>query len=310
MILYNIYTIFAQISMKQALQKIIYSSVFFMVFLTITMAQEPVAEHAFVKIDPKLGKVVYHRVLNNQTLYGIARSYGVSQQAILKVNPALKHHQIQLPPILTIPISDEQIVVRLPLFKNRNEFLPVYYQVQTKDNLFRVSRVYFNIPTNLLANRNDVDSEQLKVGQTLHIGWIKRDFDPLIVATGKIIDPDDVPGINNPESKSELGLRFAQEYATTDLISKNEVAFWKATGGAKGYFVMHRHADQQSIIEIKNPMYDVTIYAKVVGIIPDHLYPKEVDMVISQEVAQALGAVDTKFFVRSRYKASRASASR
>ncbi|MBK8504452.1 MAG: LysM peptidoglycan-binding domain-containing protein [Saprospiraceae bacterium] len=278
--------------------------------MTTSLAQETITDAAFVKIDPKLGKVVYHRVLNNQTLYGISRNYGVPQQNIIEANPALSQNKIQLPTILTIPIAEEQIVARLPLFKNRNEFLPVYYQVQTKDNLFRVSRVYFKIPTNLLANRNNLENEQLKTGQALHIGWIKRDFDPLVVETGKIIDPDDAPAPDKPESKTELGLRFSEEYEPANLVSKNEVAFWKATGGARGYFVMHRHADQQSIIEIKNPMHDVTIYAKVVGTIPDHLYPKEVDMVISQEVAQALGAVDAKFFVRSRYKASRASASR
>lgn len=309
MFLNNIYTIFAQSPMKQTIRNLIYSCTFLLLCTSPSFGQGTITDAAFVKIDPKLGKVVYHRVLNNQTLYGIARGYGVPQQNIIAVNPAVKNDKEQLPPILTIPIDDEQIVARLPLFKNRNEFLPVYYQVQKKDNLYRVSRVYFKVPTNLLANRNNLDGEQLKLGQTLHIGWIKRDFDPLVVATGKIIEADS-HGNDNPESKTELGLRFADEYETASLVSKNEVAFWKATGGAKGYFVMHRHADQQSIIEIKNPMYDATIYAKVVGTIPDHLYPKEVDMVISQEVAQALGAVDAKFFVRSRYKASRASASR
>jgi LysM repeat protein len=296
--------------MKRTLLKLIYSSVFFLLSLAVSTGQETITDAAFVKIDPKLGKVVYHRVLNNQTIYGISRGYGVPQQNIIDANPALKRNKMQLPPILTIPIADEQIVARLPLFKNRNEFLPVYYQVQKKDNLYRVSRVYFKIPTNLLANRNNLEGEQLKVGQTLQIGWIKRDFEPLVVDAGKMIDRNDGQGSEHAASKTDLGLRFAEEYESTKLVSKNEVAFWKATGGARGYYVMHRHAEQQSIIEIKNPMYDVTIYAKVVGTIPDHLYPKEVDMVISQEVAQALGAVDAKFFVRSRYKASWASASR
>lgn len=277
----------------------------FMAWNLVLGAQVQITDAAFIQIDDKLGKVVYHRVLEHQTLYAIARGYGVPESRLLEVNPKLTDRR-SLPPVLMIPISDQQILYRMPLFKNKNEYVAVYYQVQAKDNLFRVSRVYFDMPTNLLSNRNNLDGDDLNIGQTLHIGWLKSEYEPLIVHEGRKKEegfPGNTPG-------KELAVRFMDEYANQNLISKNEVAFWKLNEDSKGFFIMHRHALPESIIEIKNPMYDSTVYAKVIGNIPAHLYPKEVDMVISKEVALALGAVDAKFFVRSRYKPDRVSASR
>ncbi|MCB0686867.1 MAG: LysM peptidoglycan-binding domain-containing protein [Saprospiraceae bacterium] len=269
-------------------------------------AQEQITDAGFIKIDAKLGKVIYHRVLQHQTLYSIARGYGVKQTAIIAANPALSDSRQNLPPVLTIPIEDDQIIYRIPLFKSKSNFLPVYYQVLKQDNLFRVSRVYFDIPTNLLMNRNNLEGNDLKIGQTLHIGWLRSDFEPLIVHEGRLKESDEPEKIAN----RDLSDRFREEYQGSTLIDKNEVAYWKASETSKGYFIMHRYALPQSIIEIKNPMFDNTVYAKVIGNIPANLYPREVDMVISKEVAEALGAKDPKFFVRSRYKPDRVSASR
>jgi LysM repeat protein len=277
----------------------------------LSLSAQQISDAAFIKIEPKLGKVIYHRVLKTETLYAVARGYGVTTDDIIKVNPALKGktHQ-KLPPILSVPISNDHIVTRIPLFKNKREYLPVYYQVQKKDNLFRISRVYFNIPTNLLVNRNNIEEEKLSVGQTLQIGWLKRDFEPLLVHTGNIYEDDEkvTPEKSSPVSDYEVKFREALE--GTNLIDKNEVAFWKESEGAKGFFVMHRHAAQSSIIEVTNPMVGTSIYAKVIGTIPQHLYPKEIDMVISKDMAASLGAVDHKFFVRSRYMSSRSVSSR
>ena len=269
---------------------------------------QQVTDAAFIKIDPKLGKVIYHRVLKNQTLYSVARGYGVSERSIRKANPGLRNsrHRAKLPPLLVVPISNDDIVTRLPLFRNRQEFLPVYYQVKKKENLFRICRRYFDIPTNLIVKRNDLVENKINEGQVLHIGWLKKDLAPLKVHVGKIYDGNDSDRVNPSDSES----RFREMMQGTNLVSKNEVAFWKSSEQVKGMFIMHRLAEKSSIIEINNPMNDQIAYAKVIGTIPPHLYPEEVDMVISKDVAQALGAVDPKFFVRSRYKAARSISSR
>lgn len=289
----------------------LYSIILSASFLILTcIAHETFAQSGsdpvFVKIDRKLGKVTHHRVLEHETLYSISRRYGVPAETIMQANPKVQPHSKKLPPVLSIPISDKMILTRIPLFKNKNDYLPVYYTALKKDNLFKISRQYFDIPTNLLANRNNISGNRIREGQTLHIGWLKRVFTPLDIERGRLQGEEKIIA---RKDKTPYQVEF-EEMGGADLTSKNTVAYWKADATTKGYFVMHRSAPERSIIEIVNPLSATTVYAKVIARIPDHLYAKEIDMVVSREVAEELQARDQKFFVRSRYVNPRTSASR
>ena len=289
----------------------IYSLILSVIFLFhMRAAHETFAQSGsdpvFVKIDRKLGKVTHHRVLAHETLYSISRRYGVPAETIMQANPKVRPHSKKLPPVLSIPISDKMILTRIPLFKNKNDYLPVYYTAQKKDNLFKISRQYFDIPTNLLSNRNNIKGNRIREGQTLHIGWLKRVFTPLDIERGRLQGEEKIIA---RKDKTPYQVEF-EEMGGADLPSKNTVAYWKADATTKGYFVMHRSAPERSIIEIVNPLSATTVYAKVIARIPDHLYAKEIDMVVSREVAEELQARDQKFFVRSRYVNPRISASR
>ncbi len=289
----------------------IYSIILSISFLFLTVAPfelfaQQGSDPVFVKVDRKLGKVTHHRVLEHETLYSISRRYGVAAETIMQANPKVRPHSKKLPPVLSIPISDKMIITRIPLFKNKNDYLPVYYTALKKDNLFKISRQYFDIPTNLLANRNNIKGNRIREGQTLHIGWLKRVFTPLDIERGRLQGEEKIIA---RKDKTPYQVEF-EEMGGADLTSKNAVAYWKADASTKGYFVMHRSAPERSIIEIVNPLSATTIYAKVIARIPDHLYAKEIDMVVSREVAEELQARDQKFFVRSRYVNPRTSASR
>lgn len=284
-------------------------SFLFLVSAPHEMIAQTGSDPVFVKIDRKLGKVTHHRVLEHETLYSISRRYGVPAETIMQANPKVRPHSKKLPPVVSIPISDKMILTRIPLFKNKNDYLPVYYTALKKDNLFKISRQYFDIPTNLLANRNNIKENRIREGQTLHIGWLKRVFTPLDIERGRLQGEENQERIIARKDKTPYQIEF-EEMGGADIPSKNTVAYWRADATTKGYFVMHRSAPERSIIEIVNPLSATTIYAKVIARIPDHLYAKEIDMVVSREVAEELQARDQKFFVRSRYVNPRTSASR
>jgi LysM repeat protein len=281
------------------MQKIIFYINFFLIFILATsvQGQNNIKDGIFVEMDKKLGKITYHRTHHQETLYGVARLYNVQPSAIKKYNPKSFRKSSNLPPVLKIPIFDDQIIYRIPIFKSKRDYIPVYYEAQPKDNLFRVSRIYFSMPTNLLKNRNRLNKDALKKGQVLHIGWMQKTVVPLLVEIGK--EKHREPEIAGP---AQYGQMFEKQEGQKGVRDKNEVAFWnKENQSAKGYFVMHRFAEEKSIIEITNPMFDTKVYAKVIGNIPDHLYPKEIDMVVSGEIASSLKVMDARFFVRSRY---------
>ena len=274
---------------------LIFSALFLMACSRTVWSQS--AEPAFVQIDPKLGKVVYHRVLQHETLYGIAKIYGVRENDLHRLNPKLKKHRKKLPPVIKIPIRADQVLARLPLLKSKRDFIPIYYVAKKKDNPFRISRVLFDMPTNLLVKRNNIKQNRIKEGQTLHIGWLKKEREPLVVRVGRETES------KAEEIKTSEQRMFELQLEEHQVIQTNQVAYWTDNQSSRGLFVMHRVAPTKSIIEIVNPMYDKVAYAKVIGKLPDHLYSKEIDMVVSPALAKELGVVDSKFFVQVRYQA-------
>ncbi len=269
--------------------------------LIVAQSSDPV----FVQVDAKLGKVVYHRVLSNQTIYGIAKIYGVNESVLRKANPKLRRKNSALPAVVKVPNSSKQVIYRVPLFKAKRDFVPVYYVTRRKDNLFRISRTIFDMPTNLLVNRNDIKNNHIKEGQHLHIGWLKKQRQPLPVLIGREKESADELVENSAERRI-----FEAQLESHSTVSENQVAQWNQANQSKGLFVMHRSAPVKSIIEITNPVVNRAEYAKVIGRLPSNLYSKEIDMVISGDLAKKLGVVDPKVFVQVRYQGTNLAASR
>ena len=66
-------------------------------------------------------------------------------------------------------------------------------------------------------------------------------------------------------------------------------------------FVLHPNAKIGSEVEITYPMLNTTIKAKVISDLPKELYPKNISIVISPSIAEALGAKDAQFRVEMKY---------
>ncbi len=261
------------------------------IFLSAQSDNAPI----FVEHDDKLGKVIFHKVSGYDTPYSLSRIYGTTKKVLQHLNPEMDSRK--MPKLVKVPLAEERMVYRLPIFRNRRDYIPVRYRVKPKDNLFRISRIYFDMPTGLLTNRNRIRNNNLSTGQVLEIGWIKVPEDDLLVLSGE--RREETPGITEVDQRYKT--QFLDGLNGSTPPSKNEVAYWKKDAPASGYFVMHRKASERTYIEITNPLSSSKIYAKVIGKIPENLYPEEVDMVMSSELAEALGAKDMKFFVRSRY---------
>ena len=66
-------------------------------------------------------------------------------------------------------------------------------------------------------------------------------------------------------------------------------------------FVLHPNAQIGSEMIISFPMLNTSVKAKVISEIPKELYPKNISIVISPTVAEALGAKDDQFRVEMKY---------
>lgn len=90
--------------------------------------------------------------------------------------------------------------------------------------------------------------------------------------------------------------------ANRKLITSGATAYWnKNKSSKKGYYILHKDLPVNTMIRITNPVTGNTVLAKVVGEIPDKIYAPEISLVVTTEVAQALGAIDKKFYTRIAY---------
>ena len=89
-------------------------------------------------------------VQNGDTLYGIARQFGVSSDSIKNANGLTSNNLI----------VGESLII--PNYQSIN------YIVQKNDNLYEIAKKY-NITVEQILNANNLSSNELQVGKTLII---------------------------------------------------------------------------------------------------------------------------------------------
>ena len=83
------------------------------------------------------------------------------------------------------------------------------------------------------------------------------------------------------------------------LITTGATAYWnKNRSSKKGFYLLHKTLPVNTLIQINNPVTQQTVLAKVVGKIPDNIYSPEISVVVTTEVARALGVIDQKFYTK------------
>ncbi len=276
-------------------------------------------------------KIFQHKIESGQTLYSLSKFYGLDVYSIYDFNPWLKNKVLSVRDLVKVPIGDKLIHTNHP-GEHMENFAPVYYQVKQKDNLFRIARRYFDIPIELVKIRNSIEDTHLAIGQYLLIGWIsteganrhKASVDEKIALEQPqdiahqeeeevIPEPNAPLKVDEAEGTTEENgnirtenaeLKDEFEIPEIEFVYKEQrgIAVWnKEIGHMTDLYALHRDAPVGSTLEITNPMIDKTIYAKVIDHMPTNMYPHQVCIVVSPAIANLLGAVDSRFFVKVRY---------
>ena len=194
-----------------------------------------------------------------------------------------------------IPIPNKAIRrFRSPDFIPK-DWVPIMYQVKKGDTFYGISSRYFKLPVDTIYERNNLHADPyLKLGQYLHVGWINVNGVPDSLRSQH----------SNPNWRMSHSYkkRFIGSSFNKKAKKENGAAFWdRNQKNANKLYVLHRDAKIGSIIAVSNNMYKRTVYAKVIGRIPDRAHGAEVKVVVSPTVAKMLGAKDPKFYVSVKY---------
>lgn len=270
---------------------------FFYLFLSFSAgSQIPTPSEAAQKfihhVDP-IGLVIIEKVEPGNTLYGLSKKYNVSIDSILEANPDLNPGSIPLGYPVNIPIYLKAFVFAPP--SGPEDDIPVFYRIQPKETLYRISKVYLGTSPETIISLNPRVSEGLSIGQVIHLGWYVPGLNTLSPA-GTAAASADVASRYTVKD-------FTDEYKTEGKIIREQkgLAVWKPGSQQSHYYVLHPTAKVGSYMEVTNPMLHRTLTAKVAGNIPPGLYQSQVGLVVSPSVARALGVLDQQFFARWRF---------
>ena len=248
----------------------------------------------FLSVGQFNEKYFNHHLEPKQTLFSLAKFYGLSLPELYFYNPGLSPQTMKIGMPVRIPIPKKAIEQYQEKDLIPGRFAPVYYVVRKGDTLYKISKSYFGIPMEDIMMRNGLLDHTLKRNQILQVGWLSL---------------NGIPDSLRAYAGGQLGKRNAayRKLFQYDMAGERErehqgVAFWPKDMKDQGdLMAMHRKAEIGSVISIYNPMSRRTVYAKVVGRIPDTVYKDDVVVVVSPLVANLLGAIDPRFFVKVKY---------
>ncbi|MEN0004768.1 MAG: LysM peptidoglycan-binding domain-containing protein [Bacteroidota bacterium] len=239
-------------------------------------------------------KLFEHSIERKQTLYSLSKFYGLSVEELYYYNPGLKEQRIKLGQAIRVPIPNRAIIRYKDQGFEPSEHIPVYYIVRRGETMYRIAKVYFRMPIKDMMARNDLTDTALKAGQVLKVGWMKISGIP----------EEYRQSAGGPLARRNNAMKkiFRVEAAKLRQREHQGVAVWKKEAKEDSdLYALHRYAKLNSIVAVKNPMNNRTVYAKVMGRIPDTAYDNNVAVIVSPLAAKLLGAKDPRFFVRVNY---------
>lgn len=240
-------------------------------------------------------KVIEHRMEKKQTLYGLAKFYGLNAEELYPYNAQINVSTLHPGAIVHIPIPNAGIRRFYGKDFARWKFANLYYVTRKGDTMYKIARTYFRMPVDSLKARNGLQSDVVAPGIRLHVGWI---------STAGIPDSVRVNRQTGSDWQKSLSLQksFAEQSGKKVVKEAKGVAYWQKNGTKYSeLYCLHREAVIGTTIAVTNPMKNKTVYAKVIGRIPPGAYSQEVIIIISPTVAQMLGAIDGRFYVKIKY---------
>lgn len=93
----------------------------------------------------------FHPVLQGQTLFSIARAYGVTQEEIYEANPDLRDHGLRFDQIIRIPVR-QSVESQIVASKAVQETTWIEHQVKRRETIYGISRQYDISQEELLRN--------------------------------------------------------------------------------------------------------------------------------------------------------------
>ncbi|WPR77590.1 LysM peptidoglycan-binding domain-containing protein [Algoriphagus sp. NG3] len=167
------------------------------------------------------------------------------------------------------------------------------HTVQVGETLFSIASQYSARVEDLIT-WNALTSNNLQQGQVLKVGrGAMQESTVPVIGTPRVVSSADEMMVEPADSNTSGGFKNIKETGQAELI--------EGTGGHKKYLVLHRTAPVGTVMRVKNEENDVTIFARVVGTLPETGDNNKLIIKLSQAAYDQLKAVNGRFPVEVMY---------
>jgi LysM repeat protein len=273
------------------------------------------------------GGGIIHVVADKETLFSIARAYGVSVDEIKQWN-TLSGNNLSPGQELVIKKKGNTTVTQqtTPVgnkTENRNaNTTKGTHTVAAKETMYSIARQY-NITVQQLRDWNNMQGNDISVGQVLNVSppeqtvaTVKQNASSNNTVTTVETKPAD--HVVTPEVKEvkvaeqqpvketvrprESTITISEGVRGSDEIQESGLAeLIEGTDGNRKYLALHRTAPIGTILKVKNEMNNREVFVRVMGKLPDTAMTDKLIIKVSKSAYDRLGAIDQRFRVQVTY---------
>jgi LysM repeat protein len=212
------------------------------------------------------------------------------KQVKVKPEPKQEEKKPAAPVAETIRTSNQAVT------QNTTPIVPgdwVSHSVKSGETLFSISNEYGSKVEDVIT-WNSLTSNNLKEGQVLKVGRSQPEESKVpVIGSPRVVSDVSEMNIEPTAENTSGGFKNLKELGQAELI--------EGTGGHKKYLVLHRSAPIGTIMRVKNEENDVTIFARVVGTLPETGDNSKLVIKLSQAAFDQLKAVNGRFPVEIMY---------
>ena len=174
----------------------------------------------------------------------------------------------------------------------------ISHQVIQGETLFAIARKYEANVADIIK-WNGLSSNNLSVGQTLKVS---RETNANIPVTQLPGNSKSTPEQTNSESASTAPTNNISTSTAFKNVNENgQAEVIEGTGNHKKFLVLHRNAPVGTVMRVRNEENDVTVFARVVGVLPETGDNNKLLIKLSKAAFDQLKAVNTRFRVEVSY---------
>ena len=203
------------------------------------------------------------------------------------------------PPVRTVEKTVEEKAVSGRDSAGFGSNLPgdwITHTVGQGETLFAIAKKYeANIED--LITWNALASNNISIGQKLKVGREPNSNVPVVTSSVPVI-------INNERANATLSSRSPEGGENTAYKNIKQTGLAElidGTGDHKKYLVLHRDAPVGTIMRVRNEENDITIFARVVGKLPETGDNSRLIIKLSKAAFEQLRAVNARFPVEISY---------